>query len=146
MSLSTHCHGALLHRLQQGSLGFRRGPVDLIGQQDVAERRSGPKLELALVAVPNAHAGDVGWEKVGSELDPADLAVNAAGQSLGQAGLAHTGDVFNQNVAPSDERQGQEMNLGLLAPNRVVDIGSDGVERFREAGDLGGAIVLGLRG
>ena len=40
-------HLALAHALQQGALGAGRGPVDLVGQQDVDKGRAGPELELA---------------------------------------------------------------------------------------------------
>jgi hypothetical protein len=37
----------LLHRLQHGRLGLGRGPVDLVGQDDLGEERTFLKLEVA---------------------------------------------------------------------------------------------------
>ena len=38
-------HAALGHRLEQRRLRLRRGPVDLVGEEDVGEHRAGPELE-----------------------------------------------------------------------------------------------------
>ena len=67
----------LLHRLQQGRLGFRRRAVDLVGQDHVAEDRAFEKPELAAaraaVFLDHLGAGDVGGHQVGRELDAAEL-------------------------------------------------------------------------
>jgi hypothetical protein len=50
----------LLHRLEQGGLGLRRRPVDLVGEQHVGEHRAGAEGEVALALVVEERAGDVG--------------------------------------------------------------------------------------
>ncbi len=44
--LAVDGHAPLGHRLQQGRLRPRRGPVDLVGQHDLGEDRPGAELEL----------------------------------------------------------------------------------------------------
>ena len=57
----------LLHRLEQGRLRSRRGPVDLVDEQDVGEHRPGREAERA--ALEQARAGDVDGQEVGRALD-----------------------------------------------------------------------------
>ena len=40
---AVHAHLALLHRLEECGLGPRRGPIELVGHEDVGEHRSGSK-------------------------------------------------------------------------------------------------------
>jgi hypothetical protein len=65
-------HLPLLHRLQQGGLGLGRGPVDLVGQQQVGEHRPRAEVEGAAALVKDRGAGDVGGHEVGRELDAAE--------------------------------------------------------------------------
>ena len=55
---------ALLHALEQGGLGLRRRPVDLVGQDDLAHDRARPELELLGLLVVDRQAGHVGREQV----------------------------------------------------------------------------------
>jgi hypothetical protein len=48
------------HRFEQRRLGFRRGAIDLVGEHDVGENRSGFPLENAAVLVVNGKSDDVG--------------------------------------------------------------------------------------
>ena len=61
----------LLHRLEQRRLRLRRGAVDLVGQQQVGEDRSGLEAELALAVLldKDVRADDVGGHQVRRELD-----------------------------------------------------------------------------
>ena len=45
---------ALFHALEQAGLGLGRGPVDLVGQDDVGEDGTGPELELPALLVEDA--------------------------------------------------------------------------------------------
>ena len=89
MGLAVGRHLPLAHRLQQGALRARRGPVDLVGQHDVGEDRAGTEDELLRLAVVQAAAGDVGGQQVGRELDAMELAGQAAGDGLAHQRLAH---------------------------------------------------------
>ena len=66
-------HGTLLHGLEQPTLSARRSSVDLVGQQNVGEDRSGPNLELRLSRVVHGAAQHVGGQQIGRELNTAEL-------------------------------------------------------------------------
>ena len=69
----------LLHALEQRGLGLRARAVDLVAEHDVREDRAGLELEVPALLVEHVHAGDVGGQEVGRELDPAERAVDRAG-------------------------------------------------------------------
>src|SRR5688500_17357514 len=51
-------HLTLLHGLEEGRLGLRGRPVDLVAEDDVGEHGPLPEVELAGRAVPDAHADE----------------------------------------------------------------------------------------
>ena len=61
---------AFLHRLQQGGLGFRRGPVYLISQKYVGEHWPASELEVRGLNVVDVCACDVSRQQVRGELYP----------------------------------------------------------------------------
>ena len=77
--------GLLLHRFEQGRLRLRRSPIDLIGEDDVAE--DGPLLKLK-ITVPflilrhDARANDIGWHQVGSELNARKIQMQRCSYTL----------------------------------------------------------------
>jgi hypothetical protein len=94
---------AFAHRLQERRLGARRGPVDLVGQQDVGEDRAFLEEEAPFFRVVDRGAQDVGRQQVGRELDPLEVGGARAGQGLGQGGLADTRHVFHEHVATANQ-------------------------------------------
>ena len=101
---------AVAHRLEQGALGPRGGPVDLVGQDHVGEERAGLEDELAAGRVVDARAEDVRGEQVGSELDSPERAVDAGRQGPGQQGLAHARHVLDQHVPLGQEGDDGELD------------------------------------
>ena len=97
---------ALLHDLEQGRLGLRRGPVDLVGQHDGGEDRAAVEVEGAGALVVDGDAGDVAGQQVGRELDPAVRALDRVGDRLGQRGLPGAGVVLEQQV-PLGQQAGE---------------------------------------
>jgi hypothetical protein len=127
-------HLPLAHRFEQRRLGPRRGPVHLVGQHHLGEQRAGDEPELPGRLVEDAGAEQVGRQQVRGELDPAERAVDAPGQGLGQERLAHPGDVFQQQVAVGQEgHQGQADDLRLAQDHR----GDVGVQRLQVVGRSG---------
>jgi hypothetical protein len=94
-----HRHLPLFHGLQQRRLGFGRGAVDLIHQDDLGVDGAGAKFELAGLLVEHGYAGHVAGQHVGRELDALEFAANRSRQRLRQDGLAHAGHVLDQDVA-----------------------------------------------
>ncbi len=103
MRLTVGRHLPLTHRLQQGALRARRGAVDLVGQHHVGENRPRTEDELMRLAVVEAVAGDVGRQQVGRKLDAVENAGQAAGDRLADQGLAHAGNVLQQDVLARQE-------------------------------------------
>ncbi len=123
---------ALLHRLEQRRLGLRRGPVDLVGEHDVGEDAAGAELELVGGAVPHRHAGDVGRQEVGGELDAVARAADRRRDRLGQRGLADAGDVLDEEVALGEEAHEREVHLLALALDDALDVAEQGREQAAE--------------
>jgi hypothetical protein len=63
-------HLGLVHGLEETRLGLGRGAVDLVGEHDIREDRTGLEHELVLVGLVDRHAEDVGRQHVRRELDP----------------------------------------------------------------------------
>jgi hypothetical protein len=73
VSLPIDAYLQLGHRFQQCCLGLRRGPVDLVGQQQVGEDRAGPEHQLAAALVVQRSSGHVGREQIRGELDAGEV-------------------------------------------------------------------------
>ena len=124
---------ALLHRLEQGRLGLRRGPVDLVGEHDVGEQRARLEPELLGGPLVDADADEVGRQQVGGELDPLPGAVDRRRQRLGQARLAHAGHVLDEEVALGEEAHDGQLDRFRLAVDDLGHVGRDRVEEGGEA-------------
>ena len=129
-------HGGLplAHGLQQRRLGAGRGPVDLVGQQDVGEDRPGVEGEAAVLGVEDLGAEDVGGQQVRRELDPGHPHRQGPGQGLGQGGLADAGDVLHQHVAAGQHADDHQIQGLLLAAD---DAGQGAGEASRQRGGVG---------
>ena len=91
----------LLHRLEQGALGFRRGAVDLVGEHEVRENRAFAELEhLAALRALVEHDGadHVGGHEVGRELDARELEAERLGERAHEHRLAEARHAFEQRV------------------------------------------------
>lgn len=119
VTVAVHGDLALLHRLQQRRLGLGGGAVDLVADDDLREDRPGLELELGLLLVVDAHAGDVRGQQVRGELDAADRAVHRSRQCLGQHRLADPGHVLDEEVAlgqQDGQREPYDLRLALDHP------------------------------
>ena len=116
--------GALLHGFQQRRLRFRRGAVDLVGQNEVGEDGAGLKakrLGAAVVTLNDHAADDVGGHQVRRELDAGILEMQNAAERSEQRRLAEPRDAFQQNVAASQETDEHAIHHRLLANNDLSD-------------------------
>ena len=62
----------LLHRLQEGGLNLRRGPVDFVGQQQISEHRSFVDDELARRLMIDRSPHHVSGKEIWRELNPSE--------------------------------------------------------------------------
>jgi hypothetical protein len=98
----------LLHRLQQGRLGFGRRAVDLVGQHHIGEDRAFDEAERAasgrVVLLQNIRAGDVARHEIGRELDALEAQVQRAADRADQQGLGDPRHADQQRVAAAEDR------------------------------------------
>ena len=74
---TTHADLMLGHRLQKCGLHFGGSAVDLVGQNQVVENRTGLKAERSIFRPENLCAGDVAWQQVWSELNAMEVAFHS---------------------------------------------------------------------
>ena len=89
----------LLHALQQRGLCLGRGPVDLVGENDLRHDRARPEFEFLSLLVVYRQAGHVGRKKVRRELDPSEGASKTSRHCFGEHRLAGSGHVFDEQMA-----------------------------------------------
>ena len=97
VALTCGSHGAFLHGFQQGGLGFRWRPVDLVGQDDVRKQRALDKLELARL-IQNFSPDDVAGHQVWGELDAVEAQPQRLGNGVDQQGLGQTRHTDQKDV------------------------------------------------
>src|SRR5690349_2035139 len=85
-----------------------------------------------LAKTPHGHAGDVGREEVGGELDAVAGAADRRRDRLRQRRLAHAGDVFDEEVALGEHADEREVHLLPLALDHTLDVGEQGGEQPAE--------------
>ena len=121
-----HRHLPLLHGLQQGGLGAAGGPVELVGQKEVAQHRAGLVLHPARLLVVEGEARDVRRHHVGGELDPVVPEAQGLGEGQGHGGLAHAGNVLQQDVAPGQNGQQHLCQYLVLAHHGAAHLAQNG--------------------
>ncbi len=133
-----------LHGLQQRGLGAGRGPVDLVGQQDVDKDRAGPELERVGLLVEHAHAGDVVGQQVGRALQPLEADAQAGGDGPGQHGLAGAGHVLDEHVSLAEQGHHQQFDLLSFADDDGFDVADDAVSELGD-GSHGNLLITLLK-
>ena len=91
------------------------GPVDLVRQEDLGEDGAGTELEALAALVEEGEPGDVGREQIRGALQAPEGAVEAAGEGAREEGLAHPGDVLQQDVALGEEGHQDQLHGRLEA-------------------------------
>ena len=125
---------ALLHALEEARLRLGRRPVDLVGEDDLGHDRARPELELLVLLVVDREAGHVRRQQVRRELDAPEAAAEAAGDRLGEDGLAGAGHVLDQEVAAAQEGDERESDFVVLADDDALDVGEDLLARLLKVG------------
>ncbi len=96
----------LLHGFQKRRLRFRRGAVDLVGQQNVGEDRTALKLKTPSAFGRLQHdvgADQVRRHQVRRKLDALKLQVQRLGQSPHQQRLAQPRHAFQQHMPAGNQ-------------------------------------------
>ena len=125
---------ALLHHLEQRGLHLRRRPVDLVGQQEVAEHGPELRLEGALAGPVDAGANEIRGHEVRRELDPRERAPQDSRSGLDREGLGESRHALDQKVALGQQTHEDTLEHVVLTRDHPPDL----EERLLEA-------ILGLR-
>ena len=120
----------LLHGFQQRGLGLGRGPVDLVGQDDIGEDWPFAQLKIPPVAVVDVAAGDVAGQQVWGELDAPEVQPQRDGKAVGGQRLGQAGIIFQQNVAASQNRRHNLAQDRPFAHNGLLHFGNDGIAQL----------------
>ena len=122
VGVSIDGHAPLGHGFQQGGLRPWRGPVDLVGQQDIRKHRTRPELELGRLRIEDRGSGDVGRQQVRRTLSPLETATDTLRKRPGQYRLGHTRHVLQQDVPLAEKRYQRQDDLLSLADDDLLDI------------------------
>ena len=109
---------------------FRRGAVDFVRENDVAEDRPLLDDELLIVGLIHQRADEVRRQKIGRELDALETGVNAIGQTLHSSGLGQTRHAFDQDVAIGEEAKQHAVDQIILADDHPVNLFGQALKRF----------------
>ncbi len=115
----------LLHRLQQRALRLGRGPVDLVGEEQVGEDRTSAELEPRLALVVEEAARDVAGQEVGRELDALEAEIERLGDEPGDERLGEAGVVLDENVAVGEDTGQDLLEHVRLADDHLAERGED---------------------
>ena len=126
MSVRTDC--ALRHGFKERALRARRGTIDFIGQHHVCKDGALLELKGLALAVINTDAGDVGRQEIRGALDTAEGTVKAAGERIGQNGLADARNILNQYMATRKQTDHQAVNRLQIAHVDAGDIVTKAME------------------
>ena len=131
----------LLHRLEQRRLGLRRGPIDLVGEQQAGEDRATSKLEARRALVEDERAGEVGRKQVRGELGALEIESERLGERTCGERLAEPREVLDEDVAAGQDRRQNKGQRFALADNGLTDLVEDivGERRNLSQVEIGGA-------
>ena len=134
----------LLHRLEHGGLGFRRGAVDFVGKHDVRKHRALDEFKLSPPAdagfLDDVGAGDIGRHQVGCELDAIEGKVESLGDGGNQERFRQTRHAHQQGMSAGEEADRELLDDLLLADDRLAKFRAEGLVGFSEFID-GGDII-----
>ena len=138
-------YAALLHYFEQGGLGFGRGAVDFVGEQQMGKHRALSQLETAVLRIVAIVAGHVGRHQVGRELDATEFSGEGLRQRAHEQGFTGTRHAFEQNVAAGEEYGEYFVHHLLLADEYFVQPRAQHLNGAHALLDGGvGAGLLGL--
>ena len=115
-----------LHGLQQGRLGARRGPVDLVGHQQLGEDRTlhvSERAPAGLVLVHHLGADDVRRHQVRRELDAPRVEAERDAERLDELGLGKARNADQQGMTTGHDRHERLFHDALLSEDHPPDGG-----------------------
>ena len=121
-----------LHRLEQRRLRLRRRAVDLVGEHEVREHRTGSEDEIGTArrGAQRHRAGEVRRKHVGGELHAAEVDAERPRERVGEQGLGDARHSFEQHVTADRRRGEQHVDDMVLADHHLRDLGDDAVPQL----------------
>ena len=113
---------ALLHDLEQRGLDLRRRPVDLVGEQEVAEHGAELGVERALLRAVDARADEIRGDEVGRELHAREGAAEDAGGRLDRQRLREARDPLDEQVALREQAHEHALEHRVLPGDDASDL------------------------
>jgi hypothetical protein len=116
----TACDGAFLHRFEQRGLRLWSGPVDLVGQHEVGENRTGLKAQCLgppLIRFHDHAADNVGGHEIGGELNARVPQVEHSRECSEQRRFPESRYTFQQDVSPGEQANQDAIDDILLTDN-----------------------------
>ena len=124
----------LLHGLEQRRLRLRRRAVDLVGEQQVGEHRTGPEGELRRSGVVDERAGHVAGHQVRGELHALGVQGQRGGERADEQGLGDAGHALEEHVTAAQQRDDEAGDRGVLPDDGLADLGAQREERGTRLG------------
>src|SRR5690606_27063831 len=119
--LIAHSNLMLRHGLQKGTLDLGRSPVDLIGQQDITEKRSFPEMEIFGPVIEYIGADQVHGQQIRGKLNPLEYQMipilipgYTLGKAAGQYGFACPGIILHEYMASGQKAGHYLINMSSL--------------------------------
>mgnify|MGYP003654759919 CR=1 FL=1 len=116
---------AILHRLQECTLGFGGRAVDLIREKNVGEDGALLKLEgLSAGRGFNNHVGsnNVGRHEVGRELNAREIYVETLAQCLDEHGLAEPRNALEERMTTAQDGHDDAFDDFILADDHGANL------------------------
>src|SRR6476646_5757953 len=110
MRYTLNSHLSFRHGFQQSRLSLRRGAVDLVGEDNIRENRTGFPFENSTVLLINRQADHIRRKQVGGELDTLESAIQCASQSVSERGFTDTRNVFDQKMTAGNQSNNRQAN------------------------------------
>jgi hypothetical protein len=136
----------LLHHLEQRRLHLRRGAIDLVGEQEVAEDRPELRVERAVPLPVDPRAYEIRGDEVGRELHAVERAAEDLGECLDRESLGESGNALDQEMSAGEEPYEHALEHLLLADDDALHLEQGALElvlQVRFAGECDRAIDLG---
>jgi hypothetical protein len=106
---------AFRHRFEQGRLHLGRRTVDLVGQHQIMEQRSGLKMERTVLRTIDLGAGQIGRQQVRGKLNAVKIALDGPAQHVDRPSLGKAGRTFHENVPIREQRDQHPLDQSILS-------------------------------
>ena len=134
MTASIDGHLLLLHGFEERALCFRRRAIHFVCKHQLRKDRAALEFEAAAGAIKDRDADDVGRKQVAGELNALVSESQRLRESVGEGGLADSGNVLDEQMAACQQARHAEANLGILAQDHAIELIQSRAQSFAGQG------------